>query len=103
MPCLVCEGTPGYYPVIDSRGKHLYDIRCPECDGTGETYEEFTERRQAEQDRARYEAAMAETRAAIVDGRREAAETGTGSGSADQRGDAEGGNRPNPSIALVIP
>lgn len=32
--CHVCAGT-GDMPVIDTRGRHLYDIDCPECFGTG--------------------------------------------------------------------
>ena len=78
MPCLVCEGTPGYYPIHDSRGRHLYNIRCPECEGTGETEEEFDARAQLERDRSRYEAALAETRAAIADQSPSGARPGTG-------------------------
>jgi hypothetical protein len=33
--CDVCWGTPGWYPVIDRYGQHLYNIRCPHCGGTG--------------------------------------------------------------------
>ena len=31
--CEVCEGS-GEYP-IHARGKHVYDITCPECGGDG--------------------------------------------------------------------
>ena len=30
--CRVCDGE-GTYPIICSRGSHLYDIKCPECLG----------------------------------------------------------------------
>lgn len=32
--CDVCVGT-GEYPIINSKGRELYSIRCPECDGCG--------------------------------------------------------------------
>ena len=32
--CKVCNGS-GYYPIITREGAHLYDIQCPECQGTG--------------------------------------------------------------------
>jgi len=35
MPCDVCFGTPGKYPVINRYGQQLYNIRCPECGGSG--------------------------------------------------------------------
>ncbi len=34
--CDVCHGTPGRYPVINRYGRQLYEIRCPECGGSGE-------------------------------------------------------------------
>lgn len=63
MPCNVCEGTPGLYPVMTSSGRHLYDIECPECMGSGMSEAEFEAERQAKKDRAKYEAAMAECKA----------------------------------------
>lgn len=35
--CPVCNNS-GYYPIINVRGRHLYDIRCPECLGEPEAY-----------------------------------------------------------------
>lgn len=35
MKCEVCNGQ-GTYPIISVQGSHLYDIRCPECFGTGD-------------------------------------------------------------------
>jgi hypothetical protein len=32
--CDVCCGS-GRYPVIDRRGRQLYEITCPECFGDG--------------------------------------------------------------------
>lgn len=37
--CEVCNGE-GDYPIINNFGTTLYNITCPECDGTGEEYEE---------------------------------------------------------------
>jgi hypothetical protein len=31
--CDVCYGTPGFYPIIDRKGRELYEIQCPECGG----------------------------------------------------------------------
>ena len=69
--CLVCEGTPGKYPIINSRGKHLYNIACPECDGKGNTFsEEDDEEREQELfatlQREKYEAALIAMRSATV-------------------------------------
>lgn len=36
--CEVCEGE-GQYPIHARGGKHIYDIACPECDGSGFTDE----------------------------------------------------------------
>lgn len=65
--CLVCEGTPGKYPIFNSNGKFLYNIECPECFGSGEDYseEDEAERQQelfAQMQRAKYEAALLEMR-----------------------------------------
>lgn len=44
--CDVCFGTPGLYPILNRFGRHLYDIKCPECDGDGKVENpEFIERR----------------------------------------------------------
>ena len=32
--CDICEGR-GLYPIIDRHGNERYDIRCPECGGSG--------------------------------------------------------------------
>lgn len=39
MACEVCDGS-GEYPVITSKGQQIYCIRCPECFGTGQSFEE---------------------------------------------------------------
>lgn len=39
MECDVCAGTPGWYPIINSKGRELYNIRCPECCGSGQSSE----------------------------------------------------------------
>jgi hypothetical protein len=42
--CEICGGD-GTYPIIDCRGKHRYDIKCPECLGISDA---GLERRAAE-------------------------------------------------------
>ncbi len=69
--CEVCGGD-GWYPIIDMRGCERYNIKCPECFGDGEADEEaFAEEKAAAEaeraaniQRGKYEAAMAEKRAA---------------------------------------
>ena len=56
MACEVCGGE-GRYPIIDSKGSHRYDIKCPECLGISD---EELERRCAED-----AAALARARAAV--------------------------------------
>jgi hypothetical protein len=55
--CLVCNGE-GTYPIINSKGSHLYDIRCPECLGISD--EELE--REAAEARAVFEAAVAKSK-----------------------------------------
>lgn len=62
MSCQVCNGLKTY-PIINDGGKHLYDIECPECLGSGLTEEEAALARRQREDRARYEAAISEMRA----------------------------------------
>lgn len=65
--CAVCDGS-GKYPVFDNRGVELYSITCPECDGDGdgrsldEWLSDIKEAKFAAQQRAKYDAAMAEKR-----------------------------------------
>ena len=56
--CEVCNGE-GTYPIIDSKGSHRYDIKCPECLGVSD---EEIERRCAE-DRAVLEQALSAMKA----------------------------------------
>jgi DnaJ-class molecular chaperone len=71
MKCEVCNGQ-GTYPIFDNFGQSRYSIRCPECYGSGEADEEAIAEEKAEAaaeraaaiQRGKYEAAMAEKRAA---------------------------------------
>ena len=63
--CDVCSDT-GEYPVINSKGRHLYSIRCPECFGTGlpdgEAEKEAALLAKELSDKTRYEQAMRDVR-----------------------------------------
>lgn len=69
MKCDVCGGE-GWYPIIDNNGCERYNIKCPECFGSGEADEEAIAQEKAEAaaeraaaiQRAKYDAAMAEKR-----------------------------------------
>jgi hypothetical protein len=62
MSCDVCEGTPGRYPIHNSKGLQVFEIDCPACGGTGCTDEEWKLHLQTVSDRMRYEDAMRESR-----------------------------------------
>ena len=63
MSCNVCDGTPGFYPIMDKFGRQLYEIACPECEGSGLSEEEADLEARQTLDRLKYDAAMAEMRA----------------------------------------
>jgi len=62
--CDVCDGS-GEYPIIDRYGVERYSIKCPECEGSGETLSTRDRLRRAHQDRVHYEQAMKETKQEI--------------------------------------
>jgi len=67
MSCDVCCGE-GRYPIHNRFGSEVYSIECPECCGSGQMEAEAIAAVQANADRQRYEAAMAETRDAKAKG-----------------------------------
>jgi cytochrome c-type biogenesis protein CcmH/NrfF len=67
MTCDVCDGTPGLYPIHNKFGTELYNIRCPECAGTGLSEADADEAYAARQMRMKYDAAMASKRAATAE------------------------------------